>query len=431
MKSKSLFSLPGLIPALLVMVSLLTPICAEAQTVQGVELDDMTRVTALIVGLDRHDRTLTLIGSEGNVTHLQAGDQVRNFDQMKVGDHVEARFLTSVALYLGGHGTQPDPQAEVAVTRAPRGAMPAGAAVEVVDVSAKVVAVDVKARMVTLEGHNGHVVKVKVDPDMETLETLRVGDLIHARYTKAMAISVEKSLPDQTAQGNAAVSLLFVQNAASVSYDKTRQTLTLHNVNPNVIFFSDRPYRIAGHVLLKGFVELWDEGTDSFKEDPPNANLSILAGEQVHSAVIEIAEPKVTGKTLTYRVVKVLEGDLPSRGDVSSLFIDGLFDGRSGLKGAAGGALIGAISGDAGKGAAIGAAVGVVGGAVRRDQERQAAEVAQAQANATRVINVPNANGSFTPVTLQLGQTGWVGPRGEVYPTLPTVDQLKGVYAVR
>ena len=47
----------------------------------------------------------------------------------------------------------------------------------------------------------------------------------------------------------------------------------------------------------------------------------------------------------------------------------------------------------------------------------------------TLVINVPNSNGSFTPVTLQPASNGtYVGPRGEVYPTRPTVDQLKQMY---
>ncbi len=47
----------------------------------------------------------------------------------------------------------------------------------------------------------------------------------------------------------------------------------------------------------------------------------------------------------------------------------------------------------------------------------------------TVVINVPNKNGSYMPVTLQTMPDGtYVGPRGEVYTTKPTVDQLKEMY---
>jgi hypothetical protein len=403
----------------------------NAKGLSGVELGDTEVITALIVGIDKQDRTLTLIGPEGNVNHFEVGEEARNFDQIRIGDYVKIEYHESVALYLGEHGTQPQEDAGLVVARAPKGAKPAGVAVEAVDVSAMVQKIDRTKRTVVLKGNNGHSATVKVDKSIKKFDTLRVGDLIHARFTEAIAISVEKTMPDDNYSGLASVSLLFVQNATGISYDSVRNTLTLEGVNPVVTFFADRPYRIAGHVLIPGFLQLWDEGGDSFKEDPPNANLSILEGGQVKSAVVEIADPQFRNNRLTYKVVKILDGELPASGGVCSLFIDGLFDGRSGLKGAAGGALIGSISGNAGKGAAIGAAVGVIGGAVRRGQEQQAAEAAQAQAAATRMISVPNANGSFTPVTLHLTQTGWQGPKGEVYPTLPTVDQLQGAYGIK
>jgi len=218
------------------------------------------------------------------------------------------------------------------------------------------------------------------------------------------------------------MSLLFVQNAQGVSYDSNSNVLTLESVSPVVTFFADRPYRVAGHVLMPGFIALWNEGEDSFAEDPPNASLSVFDGTTVQAVVVELSNPQFHNQQLTYTVVRVLDGKLPASGGVSSLFIDGLFD--SGLKGAAGGALIGAIAGDAGKGAAIGAAVGLVGGAVSKQK-------AEEEASKTRVVNIPNPNGSITPVTLHLVANGWQGPKGEIYPTLPTADQLKGTYGIK
>ncbi len=43
-------------------------------------------------------------------------------------------------------------------------------------------------------------------------------------------------------------------------------------------------------------------------------------------------------------------------------------------------------------------------------------------------INVPNSNGSYTPVTLVKQGDGYVGPQGEYYPNHPTVEQLKVLY---
>ena len=47
----------------------------------------------------------------------------------------------------------------------------------------------------------------------------------------------------------------------------------------------------------------------------------------------------------------------------------------------------------------------------------------------TVVINIPNSNGSYTPVVLQKSGDGYVGPQGEYYPGHPTVGQLKVLYA--
>jgi len=47
----------------------------------------------------------------------------------------------------------------------------------------------------------------------------------------------------------------------------------------------------------------------------------------------------------------------------------------------------------------------------------------------TIVVNVPNPNGSFTPVTLQKYSDGYQGPNGEFYPKYPSLNQLKAMYA--
>ena len=112
---------------------------------------------------------------------------------------------------------------------------------------------------------------------------------------------------------------LFVQSAKSGSFDGDK--LTLRGI-PLVIYFSDRPYRIAGHVSLKEFLGKWDKGSDSFRADPPNATLSIYEESGSKNAVIELMDPRIDGDSLTYKV-RVLEGNVPSSFGASSLFIDG------------------------------------------------------------------------------------------------------------
>ena len=44
------------------------------------------------------------------------------------------------------------------------------------------------------------------------------------------------------------------------------------------------------------------------------------------------------------------------------------------------------------------------------------------------VINIPNAKGGYTPVTLTKYKTGYIGPQGEYYEGHPTVEQLRVLY---
>jgi hypothetical protein len=128
-----------------------------------------------------------------------------------------------------------------------------------------------------------------------------------------------KPLNEQDAQKIGKVTLLFVQNADGVTFDNG--TMTLKGISPATIFFSDRPQRIAGHMTTTEFVPFWSEGKDSFLSDPPNANLSIFDGSKVTDVVVELSNPKLNGEDLSYDV-KVLDGQMPKKGEACSLFID-------------------------------------------------------------------------------------------------------------
>jgi hypothetical protein len=99
--------------------------------------------------------------------------------------------------------------------------------------------------------------------------------------------------------------------------------LTMTDVGLNSIVFADRPFRAAGHVLTKHFLKEWDEGSDSFAKDPPNATISVLSaeGDAVEDAVVVLKSPKLDGDKLTFEVT-VLEGGLSKATGPASLFID-------------------------------------------------------------------------------------------------------------
>jgi hypothetical protein len=139
----------------------------------------------------------------------------------------------------------------------------------------------------------------------------------------AIAAPGQKTIgqPVKNAAKDAMIPSLAVINSRGASLQGS--TLTLTGVSPNSIVFADRPFRAAGHVLTKHFLREWDEGSDSFAKDPPNATISVLGadGESVEDAVVVLKAPKLEGDNLTFDV-SVLEGSLTKATGPASLFID-------------------------------------------------------------------------------------------------------------
>lgn len=114
---------------------------------------------------------------------------------------------------------------------------------------------------------------------------------------------------------------LYTMSAKSGTY--ADGMLTLNDV-PLVVYFADRPARISGQLSIQVFEQGWRTGTDSFKNDPPNGTLSILGKDGDKNIVVELSEPSVMVKEgkISFKV-KVLDGELPTTFEHSTLFIDG------------------------------------------------------------------------------------------------------------
>ena len=163
----------------------------NAQEGKGVELDEAVVIIAKVLAIDKNDRIVTLLGPKKNVVDVHVGEEAINFDQIRVGDELKIEYFESIAIYLGKPGTQPEEDAGLVVARSAKGDKPGGYAVGAIDVSASVVGIDKKKRTLTLELPEGNVVTTEVDESVKAFDTLKVGDSIHARLTKAIAISVE------------------------------------------------------------------------------------------------------------------------------------------------------------------------------------------------------------------------------------------------
>ena len=159
---------------------------------KGIEVDNTVVMTAEVVAIDKIDRTIALLGSEGDIVDLEVGEEARNFNQIKVGDMLKVVYYESVAIYIGEKGTQPDANAGIIAGRSAMGEKPGGFITEVIDISATVESINKFKRTLKLKMPDGNVVKTKVDKSVKAFDSLKKGDAIHARLTEAVAISIEK-----------------------------------------------------------------------------------------------------------------------------------------------------------------------------------------------------------------------------------------------
>jgi hypothetical protein len=149
------------------------------------------KTSATIVAIDAATRSVTLKRQDGKVVTMDLGEEVRNFDQLKVGDKVQAEYVQAIALELkkGGGGTPGIAGGDV-VKRSEPGQKPGGKATRQVAVLADVVAVDTKNRIVTLKGPGGNIVEMIVE-DPERLKNVKKGDQVQALYSESLAVKVE------------------------------------------------------------------------------------------------------------------------------------------------------------------------------------------------------------------------------------------------
>jgi hypothetical protein len=151
-------------------------------------------VSATVEAVDKATRTVSLKGPKGNVVDVVAGEEVRNFDQIKKGDTLTVKYAEALTLELKKDGKPVGRSDSEAMKRAKPGEKPGGVARRDVTITAEVVGVDATAKTISLKGPKGNVVDLNVQ-DPEQLKLVKKGDRVDATYTQAIAISMAAAAP--------------------------------------------------------------------------------------------------------------------------------------------------------------------------------------------------------------------------------------------
>ena len=190
----------------LAVAAIAAPIYAQAQSAATivakepgkVAVADAVRVSATVTAIDKDKRLVTLKGPKGNTFVVHAGPEVKNFDQIKVGDQVVVRYVEALTLELkkGSGGIRERVEREGAVAAQP-GEKPGAAVGRQVTVVADVIGMDAKRQTLRLRGVE-RTIDLKV-PDPKQFKLVKVGDQVEATFTEAVALSVEPAAPAKPA----------------------------------------------------------------------------------------------------------------------------------------------------------------------------------------------------------------------------------------
>ena len=174
---------------------------ASFATEAQVARDSMSDMPAVMVGagaagmatveaVDMASREVTLRLADGKLMTFIAGEEVRNLAQVVVGDRVIVQYNVGMIMALSPSDSKVRSRVDrVEAGRAAPGQKPAGMVRKTVEATASIMAVDQKARTVTLQGAL-RTVTLPVADDID-MSKLKVGEMVDAVYQESLAISVQ------------------------------------------------------------------------------------------------------------------------------------------------------------------------------------------------------------------------------------------------
>jgi len=151
---------------------------------------EVVQLQGKVKSIDKANRVVVVTGPHGNNVNFNCGEEVRNFDQIRVGDLVTLSYSQALVLELrkvANNGVRERVESTQAVRTKP-GEKPGAAVEKTVRVIANVVAVNPRAQTVTLRGVE-RTVELGVN-DPAQFKEIKVGDQVEATYVEAVALEV-------------------------------------------------------------------------------------------------------------------------------------------------------------------------------------------------------------------------------------------------
>jgi hypothetical protein len=158
---------------------------------------DTKTVKATVKSIDVATRHVVLTTPDGQDHEFVVGKQARNLPQVKVGDDVIVQYQEALAVEVNAADpTKPlaQPTEAIATDRSDPGKRPEGVIARTVTLNGTVQAIDLDKKVATIKGSGGNTVEVKMQHP-ERWQNVKVGDIVTAQYSEALALSVQPAGP--------------------------------------------------------------------------------------------------------------------------------------------------------------------------------------------------------------------------------------------
>lgn len=159
--------------------------------VPGGEFSETTTITATVTGIDAAKRELTFVSPKGKKFSSIAGAEVLNFDQIKIGDQLNATLTDEVTIRMAESGEKLSDYATFEAEMAKKSSKPGLTTVETSQAVATITDISTKRRKVKLTFSDGKSKRAKVRSDID-LTKVKVGDRVVIRVTETIAIGLDK-----------------------------------------------------------------------------------------------------------------------------------------------------------------------------------------------------------------------------------------------
>ena len=154
-------------------------------------------VKATVKSIDQATRHVVLTTADGQDHAFVVGKQARNLAQVKVGDEVIVQYQEALAVEVTATDPTkplPQPTEAIATDRSEKGQTPEGVIARTVTLNGTVESIDMDKKVAVIKGSGGNTVEVRMQHP-ERWQNVKVGDIVTAKYSEALALSVQPAGP--------------------------------------------------------------------------------------------------------------------------------------------------------------------------------------------------------------------------------------------